>query len=86
MSTGSILTFRSMVMTTNQPTTKCTTCKTQKQQPNIISNQVSVMTGATLSAQDINTLLKQLLNAMQEKNLINPTQKAAGSQQTGKNK
>jgi len=58
MSTGSILTFRLMVTTTNQLTTKHTTCKTQKQQPNTISNQVSVMTGATLSTQDIDTLLE----------------------------
>jgi len=85
MSTRLILTFRLTVMMTNQPSTKCMTCKTQKQQPNAVSNQVSVMTGATLSTQDVNTLLKQLLNAMQEK-LINPTQKAVSSQQTGATK
>jgi len=83
MSTGSILTFRSTVTTKNQPTMKHTACKTQKSQPNTISDQVLVMTGATLSAQDINTLLEWLLTAMQAKNLINPTQKAASSQQTG---
>jgi len=86
MSTGSILTFRSTVMTTSQPTMKHQACKTQKSQPNTISNQVLVMAGATLSAQDINTLLEWLLNAMQAKHLINPTQKAAGSQQTSKTK
>jgi len=44
------------------------------------------MTRNTLSEQDINTLLKCLLLAMQAKNLINPQDKATSSQKTGKNK
>jgi len=89
MSMGSILTFRSTGMTTNQETRKHQACKTQKSQPNIISNQVLVMTGATLSAQENNTLLKCLLMPIKcyaSKKLIIPTQKAASSQQTGKTK
>jgi len=64
-----------------------TPCKTtNKAQPHTILDQVSVMTGATLLEQDINTLLECLLNAMQAKKLINPSNMAAGSQKTGETK
>jgi len=85
-STGSILTFRSIVMATTQKTPKCKQCQMEKPKPNQILDQVSVMTGTTLLEKDIDTMLKCLLLAMQAKNVFNPQEIATGSQKASENK
>jgi len=86
MSTGSILMFQLMATTMAQKMPKHNSCQLAKPKPNQILDQVSIMTRNTLLEQDIDTLLKCLLLAMQAKNLINPQDKATSSQKTSKSK
>jgi len=72
-------------MATIQKTAIHNQCQAAKPKTHQILDQVSIMTRTMLLENNVNTLLKCLLLAIQAKSLINHSSTATGSQNTGGN-